>query len=74
VAGKLKPVTWKTLIRKLHNLGFEGPYPGGKHLFMVRNGLRLTIPNPHTGNIGVSLLSEILERGCISRGEWLQVK
>ena len=72
--GKLKPVTWKALARKLNNLGFDGPYPGGKHHFMIKDELRLTIPNPHSGDISVSLLSEILERGGISRHEWLKIK
>jgi len=74
MAGKLKPVTWKTLIRKLHNLGFNGPYLGGKHHFMTKDELRLTIPNPHAGGISVPLLSEILARGGISRAEWLNIK
>ncbi|MEI6186575.1 MAG: type II toxin-antitoxin system HicA family toxin [Dehalococcoidia bacterium] len=73
MAGKLKPVTWKTLVRKLHNLGFNGPYIGGKHHFMTKAELRLTIPNPHTGDINVPLLSEILARGGISRSEWLKI-
>jgi len=71
MAGKLKPVTWKTLVRKLHDLGFNGPYLGGKHHFMIKGELRLTIPNPHVGDISVSLLGEILSRGGISRAGWL---
>jgi predicted RNA binding protein YcfA (HicA-like mRNA interferase family) len=74
MAGKLKPVTRKTLVRKLHNLGFKAPYVGGKHHFMTKDELRLTIPNPHTGDISVPLLSEILARGGISRAEWLNTK
>ena len=74
MAGKLKPVTWKTLIRKLHNLGFNGPYLGGKHHFMTKDELRLTIPNPHVGDVSVFLLSEILARGGITRSEWLNTK
>ena len=74
MAGKLKPVTWKTLVRKLHDLGFNGPYVGGKHHFMAKDELRLTIPNLHAGDISVSLLSEILARGCISRQDWLKTK
>ena len=74
MAGKLKPVNWKTLIRKLDGLGFDGPYVGGKHHFMTKDELRLTIPNPHAGDISVSLLSEILARGNISRADWLNTK
>lgn len=74
MSDKLKPVTWKTLIRKLHNLGFSGPYIGGKHHFMTKDDLRLTIPNPHTGDISIPLLSEILSRGGISRQDWFKIK
>jgi len=62
------------LVRKLSGRGFNGPYAGGKHNFMVRGDLRLTIPNPHTADINISLLSEILSRGNISREEWLKAK
>jgi len=72
--AQLKPVSWKTLVRKLSSQGFNGPYAGGRHNFMVRGELRLTIPNPHTGDINISLLSEILSRGNISRQDWLRAK
>jgi hypothetical protein len=44
--GGLKPVSRCELVRKLKALGFEGPFPGGKHQWMRRGGLRLTIPIP----------------------------
>jgi hypothetical protein len=37
---------------------------------MVRGDLVLTIPNPHTGNIGVELLKRILKQASISQKEW----
>ncbi len=74
MAGKLKPVTWKTLVRQLNNLGFNGPYVGGKNHFMTKDELRLTIPNPHTSEISIPLLSEILARGGISRADWINTK
>ena len=74
MAGKLKPITWRTLVRKLHNLGFNGPYIGGEHHFMTKAELRLTVPNSHTGDISAPLLSEILARGGISRQDWLKTK
>ena len=42
----LDPVSRRELVRRLKVLGFEGPFPGGKHQWMRRGGLRLTIPNP----------------------------
>ena len=50
--GRLTPVTWRELVRKLKKLGFEGPYYGGKHPYMIRGDLVLTIPNPHRKIIG----------------------
>ena len=70
------PIRRKELFRFLRELGFLGPYSGGKHEFMVRESdqLRLTIPNPHKGEIGKPLLSEILREAGISRDEWEKLK
>ena len=67
---KLSPVSFSDLVRKLRALDFEGPFSGGKHLFMVKGDLRLTIPNPHRQDIGVDLLKRILRQGRIQRDEW----
>ena len=53
---KLSPVSHNEFIGRLRLFGFHGPYAGGKHLFMVKDDLRLTIPNPHRKEIEVSLL------------------
>lgn len=70
------PVRRKDLVRFLKELGFSGPYSGGKHEFMVREAdrLRLTIPNLHSGEIGKFLLAEILREANISRKEWEKLK
>lgn len=68
---KLGPVSWNDLVRRLRELGFEGPLAGGKHPFMVKGDLVLTVPNPHRGEIGVDLLVRILKQAKISREEWL---
>jgi predicted RNA binding protein YcfA (HicA-like mRNA interferase family) len=65
--GSIKP---KDLISALKQAGFEGPHAGGKHEFMVRGSLRLTLPNPHQGEIGKDLLSRILKQAEVSRDEW----
>ncbi|MCE5337608.1 MAG: type II toxin-antitoxin system HicA family toxin [Methanomicrobiaceae archaeon] len=57
-------------MKNLQALGFEGPYQGGKHPFMVRGDLVLTIPNPHRSEISVDLLIRILRQAGISREEW----
>ncbi|NOZ59720.1 MAG: type II toxin-antitoxin system HicA family toxin [Euryarchaeota archaeon] len=70
--SKLTPVSWRELVRRLRELGFEGPYYGGKHPFMIKGDLTLTIPNPHRKKIGVPLLSKILKQAGISREEWIE--
>lgn len=69
--GRLAPVSWEELVRRLRRLGFEGPYWGGRHPFMVKGDLVLVIPNPHRGGVGVELLRRILRRAEISREDWL---
>ncbi len=68
--SRLSPVSFSELVRKLKSLDFEGPFSGGKHLFMIKGDLRLTIPNPHRQDIGVDLLTRILRQGGIQRDEW----
>ncbi|HEY4524560.1 MAG TPA: type II toxin-antitoxin system HicA family toxin [Candidatus Paceibacterota bacterium] len=57
-----RPISRLVLIRKLKKLGFVGPYSGGKHEFMEKGNLRLAIPNPHRGDIGVKLMGIILKQ------------
>jgi predicted RNA binding protein YcfA (HicA-like mRNA interferase family) len=72
---RLSPVSRNELIRRLKELGWEGPSSGGKHQFMVKGPVQLTIPNPHgSGEIGVNLLKLILKEAGISRNEWLSAR
>lgn len=64
------PIKRSDLIRYLRQIGFEGPYSGGKHQFMIKGNTTLTIPNPHQSDIGMGLLSRILKQAHISRAEW----
>lgn len=54
----------------MKRLGFDGPYTGGNHEFMIRETVRLTLPNPHRGEIGAHLLGRLLRQACISREDW----
>jgi len=65
-----RPVSRRELIAALRRLGFQGPYSGGKHEFMVRGQRVLAIPNPHRGAIGLGLLAVILRQAGLSRKEW----
>ncbi|HEY68227.1 MAG: type II toxin-antitoxin system HicA family toxin [Chloroflexi bacterium] len=72
--SKLSPVKWSELVRRLRALGFEGPFAGGKHPYMVRDDLVLRIPNPHRREIGPDLLARILRQAKVSRREWERAK
>ena len=64
------PVRRAELVRALRTLGFEGPYSGGKHQFMIRGPVTLRIPNPHQSDIGKGLLARILRQAGIDRETW----
>lgn len=66
----LRAIKRLELIRLFKELGFEGPYPGGKHQYMVKGNLKVWIPNPHQADISPVLLAQILRQAEISREEW----
>lgn len=66
----LGPIKRQELIRYLRALGFEGPYVGGKHQYMVREEIRLALPNPHRREISRELLARILRQAGIEKEEW----
>ena len=69
----LGPIKRDTLIKNLRRCGFDGPYSGGKHPFMIKGDLTLTIPNPHQRDIGRELLARILRQAGISKEEWERI-
>ena len=68
--SSLRSVSHKELVARLRAMGFGGPYAGGKHLFMTKDDLQLTIPNPHKNDISVALLSRLLKQAGIGKEEW----
>lgn len=64
------PTKRHDLIRYLRQLGFSGPFAGGNHEFMKRGHLKLPIPNPHQGDIGMPLLTRILKKAGVTVEEW----
>ena len=64
------PLKRRDLVRYLRLVGFEGPYSGGSHQFMIRGDTTIRIPNPHQGDIGIELLARILRQADIRRDEW----
>jgi len=70
---RLTPVSQKDLVKRLRQLGWEGPVYRSDHPFMLKEGRApLKIPNPHGEDVSVDLLARILRQGEISRQEWLQ--
>ena len=72
---KLTSVSRNELVRRLRELGFDGPYlSSGPHPYFMKKGdLTIDLPNPHKQDIGIDLLKKILKRAEISREEWLSV-
>lgn len=65
-----KNISWRKLVQKFRKLGYDGPYSGGRHLFMIKGSLKTHIPNPHRGDISKHLISEILRQAEISIADW----
>lgn len=40
------PIKRRDLIRALKQFGFTGPFSGGNHQYMIKEQLKVTIPNP----------------------------
>lgn len=65
-----KNISWRKFVQKFRRLGFDGPYSGGRHLFMIKGNLKVRIPNFHRSDISKSLVAEILRQAEISSKEW----
>ena len=51
-------------------MNFIGPFIGGKHQFLLKDKIRLVLPNPHKSDISKDLLSRILKQAGVSKDEW----
>lgn len=64
------PISRRDLVRYLRELGFEGPFEGTRHEFMVKGDRTPRIPNPHRGDISRDLLDRVLKQAGVSKEEW----
>lgn len=64
------PIKRRDLVHRFRRLGFEGPFSGGRHQFMVRGNVTVRIPNPHNSEIGRELFLRILRQAGITQDEW----
>jgi len=65
-----KSISRRELVIRFRKLGFDGPYSGGRHLFMAKGELKVHIPNPHGKDIPTFLVNEILKQAGIAKKEW----
>ena len=65
-----KSILGRKLVQNFRKLGFDGPYSGGRHLFMVKGKLKVRIPNPHSRDISKHLISEIIRQAGVSPKDW----
>ena len=72
--ARLSPVSRREFIRRLRDLGFDGPYTGGRREFMLRADRRLILPNPHRQTVSADLLTRLLRQAGITRQEWESTK
>ena len=70
--AKLSPVSWKEFVARMNELGFDGPYFGGKHPKMRKGNVTVIIPNQHEVEIGVGFLRRLLRQAGLSVEEWLE--
>ncbi len=64
------PISRRSLIQCQRQVGYEGPFSGGKHQFMIRGDITIRVPNPHQGDVSTSLLSRILRQAGVSKDVW----
>ncbi len=68
------PCKRKTFVKRLRRLGFEGPYTGTRHKFMVYSNHRMSIPSNSEYSVPQLKMMQdevttIIDRS-ISVGEW----
>ena len=69
-----QPCKRKVFIKRLRKLGFEGPYSGTRHQFMVYQNQRLSIPSNNEFSVAqlhmmVNEVEAIIDRS-LSADEW----
>jgi len=72
---RLTPLKPDKVIKKLRRIGFNGPFPGGKHIRMVSSKTGKVIPIPaHKGKeVSIGLIREIINEIGISKKEWTEL-
>ncbi|MBU0512421.1 MAG: type II toxin-antitoxin system HicA family toxin [Chloroflexi bacterium] len=73
--SRLSPLKPHQVIHKLQKLGYEGPYPGGRHVRMVHEETGQIVPIPmHKGkDVSVGLIRAIIRQVGITPEEWKEL-
>jgi len=71
---RLAPISWRNFIKKIKSFGFVGPFQEGKHPYMTKGPLSITVPNPHDGDVSVDLQMKIIKQAGIKRASWMNKK
>ncbi len=68
----LTPIPAREVIRKLRQLGYQGPSPGGKHSFMwhPQTGQRITIPTHGKRDLKIGTLRAIVRQAGVDVDTW----
>lgn len=69
--SKLGPLSLRVFIARMRKFGFSGPYQEGKHPYMIKGLITLTVPNPHDAEISQDLLVRLLRQAGITRAQWM---
>lgn len=69
-----QPCKRRIFIKRLHKIGFEGPYSGTRHQFMVYENHRLSVPSNSEYSVPqlkmmINEAESIIDR-AISPNEW----
>lgn len=67
---KLSPVSCKEFVTRMKELGFEGPFSGGKHPKMRKGDLAIISPNKHESEISIGFLKRLLKQAGITEEQW----
>lgn len=72
---KLSPEKPQTVVQKLRQLGFEGPFGGGKHLVMRHPESGVKIPVPFHGGraLPIGTLRAILRQASVTVEDRLEL-
>lgn len=71
---KLGPTSLRVFVIRMRKFGFTGPYQEGKHPYMMKGSITLTVPNPHEKEISQDLFVRLLRQAGITRSQWMSEK